>query len=178
MATALMLPGLTASAEPANTVSRITFVETPDGIFKNDGCEGSDSVVGFTFASSGSGTVTIRAVSEAGQEVAITQLEVTSPETTVSLPIRGGFVGTATISIEAANYKVALGQKGDQTKYDERSTSIGSALCSYDAMPDPDTQSAHSPWAKPLVVSGIIAGLIMLAVALIALCYSSFRRPS
>ena len=116
-----------ATADPVGDVSRISISHDS---FKMAGCDGVNSIVEFSFASTGTGSVAVTATNP-DNAIIVGQVEqlVESSITHVKLPVLNGYTGQATITVTAAGYVVSPGQRGDQSAFDQYGTSIGLANC-------------------------------------------------
>ncbi|MBI3889079.1 hypothetical protein HY312_00675 [Candidatus Saccharibacteria bacterium] len=127
------LPGAIAMAQTESNVSRIAFI---DGSFNMDmdNCNGAESIFNFKISSSGTGGAKVLVVNTTNNVVGETRVDITSPTTDITVGIRDGYVGEATVSVEADNYVVAAGEKGDQTAKNEfKIAGVGRANCALDA---------------------------------------------
>lgn len=175
----LAFTGVAATASPASNVSTIDVVDDPIEVKR---CEGQDSILDFSFTSTGTGSVTIKAVTPLGAVVGSTEMPVTEPRTYVGLAIHDGYTGYATITIEAANYRVPNGKKGEQGAYTEHPVaSIGIVNCALGA-PEPSALTASEPPAvtqeastaaqRPLVRAvAIVAAIMLLGAGVAFICW-------
>lgn len=158
-----------APAKPASNLSRITFDEES---FRMRGCNGDNSILTFTFASIGSGNVTIFVITDTGERVGQRDLFVNSSQTHAQVPIEHGYVGLATIRVEAENFQVKMGQKGDQTAANQTQKHIGLANCAMQA-PAPQAlepkQAAKSFWEThgKLTLVALFAAVVLGVVGVI-----------
>ena len=180
---ALLLPSAVATADTKGDVSHI-YPDT--GSLKMVGCDGRDSLLQFSFTSTGTGTVTATATAVDSDTIVGESKEpvvVDSERTDVTLSIHDGYVGEARIVIEAANYAVPIGQKGDQTASNEFTTTVGIVNCEIGA-PEPAALADDNPAQsteknefdqyKPIIIWTL--GAASLAAALIGLALLIFRK--
>lgn len=167
------LPGTIAMAQTGSNVSQIAFI---DGSFNMDmdNCNGAESIFNFKISSTGTGGAKVLVVNTTNNVVGETRVDITKETTDITVGIRDGYVGEATVSVEADNYVVAAGEKGDQTaKNESKIAGVGRANCALDAQ---EASSAPLPiWVKLL---GILAVIIVLVGVIWLLFREITKKPT
>lgn len=162
----------TPTATLENNVDKIAFVGGRGMDLQN--CAGTNSILRFKFASTGTGHVKVLVVrTDDNTVVGQTEQDVTSNESDVAVEITDGKVAQAEIIVEADNWVVPAGQKSltPNAKNSVIQNEVGLENCALKAQ---QQASMHSVWIR---IAGLVIAILLLPFGLWYLIRLITKKP-
>ncbi len=170
-----LLFGAVAQAAPGGDVDNIQI--NTDSL-QDLGCRDTDALMSFSFTATGNGRGVAKVVAESGDMVGTTPVDIIPGLTSVEVRLADGYNGPARIIVEADNYTVPDGQRGNQGAYQQTANTVevGSAACADYARSIAANQSNDSRawWQTTLLICLVVVSAAGLIVAIRQL----FKSPS